>query len=93
MTTTTAYSATTVRRLLEAFLAGDVETFVSYMDNDVTLTVRRPSGVEVLPGASVTTFGTTWSFHVEARTDSVGRQPSGGHGLEVKRHDGFPAQS
>ena len=37
MTTTTPDSATTVRLLLEAFLAGDVETFVSYMDDDVEL--------------------------------------------------------
>jgi uncharacterized protein len=32
MTTTTPDSAATVRLLLEAFLAGDVETFMSYID-------------------------------------------------------------
>jgi ketosteroid isomerase-like protein len=35
MTTTTPDAATTVRQLLEAFLAGDVETFMSYVDERV----------------------------------------------------------
>lgn len=35
MTTTTPDSAATVRLLLEAFLAGDVETFMSYIDEDI----------------------------------------------------------
>jgi ketosteroid isomerase-like protein len=37
MTTTTPDAETTVRQLLEAFLAGDVETFMSYMDDNVEL--------------------------------------------------------
>ena len=37
MTTATSDSATIVRRLLEAFLAGDAETFLSYMDDDIEL--------------------------------------------------------
>jgi uncharacterized protein len=37
MTTATSDSATIVRRLLEAFLAGDAETFMSYMDDDIEL--------------------------------------------------------
>jgi ketosteroid isomerase-like protein len=37
MTTATSDAATIVRRLLEAFLAGDVETFMSYMDDDIEL--------------------------------------------------------
>ena len=35
MTATTPDTATTVRLLLEAFLAGDVETFMSYVDDDI----------------------------------------------------------
>src|ERR1700761_9028756 len=35
MTTTTPDRAATVRLLLEAFLAGDVETFMSYIDEDM----------------------------------------------------------
>jgi hypothetical protein len=35
MTTTTADAATTVRQLLEAFLAGDVETFMLYIDDEI----------------------------------------------------------
>ncbi len=35
MTGTTPDAATTVGRLLEAFLAGDVETFTSYTDDDI----------------------------------------------------------
>jgi ketosteroid isomerase-like protein len=35
MTTATPDAATTVRRLLEAFLAGDAETFMSYIDDDL----------------------------------------------------------
>jgi ketosteroid isomerase-like protein len=35
MTATTPDGATTVRLLLEAFLAGDVETFMSYVDDDI----------------------------------------------------------
>jgi uncharacterized protein len=35
MTLTTLDAATTVRRLLEAFLAGDLETFTSYTDDDI----------------------------------------------------------
>ena len=37
MTTETADSATTVRRFLEAILAGDVETAMSYVDDDVEM--------------------------------------------------------
>jgi ketosteroid isomerase-like protein len=37
MTTTTPDAATTVRRLLEAFLAGDAETFMFYVDDDIEL--------------------------------------------------------
>jgi ketosteroid isomerase-like protein len=37
MTTTSSDAATTVRQLLDAFLAGDVETFLFYMDDDVEL--------------------------------------------------------
>ncbi len=35
MTATTPDTATTVRVLLDAFLAGDVETFMSYVDDDI----------------------------------------------------------
>jgi len=35
MTATTPDAATTVRRLLQAFLAGDVETFTSYTDDEI----------------------------------------------------------
>jgi ketosteroid isomerase-like protein len=35
MTTTTPDSAATVRLLLEAFLAGDIETFMSHIDEDM----------------------------------------------------------
>jgi ketosteroid isomerase-like protein len=35
MTTTTGDAATTVRKLLEAFLAGDVETFVANVDDNI----------------------------------------------------------
>ena len=35
MTATTSDAASTVRLLLEAFLAGDVETFMSYVDDDI----------------------------------------------------------
>ena len=35
MTATTPDAATTVRLLLEAFLAGDVETIMSYVDDDI----------------------------------------------------------
>jgi ketosteroid isomerase-like protein len=37
MTAATADSATTVRRFLEAILAGDVETAMSYVDDDVDM--------------------------------------------------------
>jgi hypothetical protein len=35
MTETTPDAATTVRRLLDAFLAGGAETFMSYIDDDI----------------------------------------------------------
>ena len=35
MTATTSDAATTVRLLLEAFLAGDVDTFMSYVHDDI----------------------------------------------------------
>ena len=35
MTGTTPDAATTVRRLIEAFLAADVDTFMSYVDDDI----------------------------------------------------------
>ena len=35
MTATTPDAATTVRLLLEAFLTGDVETVMSYVDDDI----------------------------------------------------------
>ena len=35
MTATTPDAATTVRLLLEAFVTGDVETFMSYVDDDI----------------------------------------------------------
>jgi len=35
MTATTPDAATTVRQLLEAFLAGDIEKFMSYVDDDL----------------------------------------------------------
>ncbi len=35
MTTTTRAAATTVRQLLDAFLAGDLEAFMSYIDDDI----------------------------------------------------------
>jgi uncharacterized protein len=35
MTTTTPDAATIVRLMLEAFLAGDAETFMSYVDDDM----------------------------------------------------------
>ena len=37
MTVSTPDSATTVRSLLEAFLAGDAETFMTYVDDDIEL--------------------------------------------------------
>jgi ketosteroid isomerase-like protein len=37
MTTATADGATTVRRFLEAILAGDIETAMSYVDDDVEM--------------------------------------------------------
>jgi hypothetical protein len=35
MTTTTPAAATTVRRFLDAFLASDLEAFMSYIDDDI----------------------------------------------------------
>jgi uncharacterized protein len=35
MTETTPDAATTVQRLLDAFVAGDAETFMSYIDDDI----------------------------------------------------------
>jgi uncharacterized protein len=35
MTETTPDAATTVQRVLDAFLAGEAETFMSYIDNDL----------------------------------------------------------
>ena len=37
MTTTTPDAAATVRQMLDAFLAGDVEAFMSYLDDDIEL--------------------------------------------------------
>ena len=45
MTLTTLDAATTVRRLLEAFLAGDLETFTSYTDDDIEW---NPAQLEIL---------------------------------------------
>jgi len=45
MTATTSDAATTVRRLLEAFLAGDLETFTSYTDDDIEWNPARHNPV------------------------------------------------
>ena len=45
MTATMSDAATTVRRLLDAFLAGDVETFTSYTDDDIEWNPARHNPV------------------------------------------------
>jgi ketosteroid isomerase-like protein len=49
MTATTSDAATTVRRLLEAFLAGDLETFTSYTDDDIEWNPARHNPVLMQP--------------------------------------------
>ena len=45
MTATTSDAASTVRLLLEAFLAGDGETFMSYIDDDIEWNSARHNPV------------------------------------------------